>query len=228
MQIKCLLATWTESQNSSYNSKFCAGGATMEVYSFNKHNKTILYTTPFKDGTIIVKSDNAPRQQKNKTDFLYVKLGLSIYSYREVWSYKKEIKSMQESRLQKSQRQKVSINPRLRAIQIIVQRKAFCRQRILESSCAWKKLLIETCYIDMIRIYDIDVNIYQGNAQRKELSWRHFADESKAQGRQQVKDHQSYIRVCSAYLTYPSSSQQHRTTHDNSIPFKIGWQILQR
>lgn len=22
----------------------------MEVYSFNKHNKTILYTTPFKDG----------------------------------------------------------------------------------------------------------------------------------------------------------------------------------
>lgn len=43
------------------NSKFCAGGATMEVYSFNKHNKTILYTTPFKDGTIIVKSDNAPR-----------------------------------------------------------------------------------------------------------------------------------------------------------------------
>ena len=34
----------------------------MEVYSFNKHNKTILYPTTFKDGTIIVKSDNAPRQ----------------------------------------------------------------------------------------------------------------------------------------------------------------------
>ena len=75
MQIK--LATWTESQNSSYNSKFCAGGATMEeVYPFNKHNKTILYTTPFKDGTIIVKSDNAPRQQKNKTDFLICKAWL--------------------------------------------------------------------------------------------------------------------------------------------------------
>ena len=200
----------------------------MEVFPSINITKPYFIPLLLKMGQLLSKVTMHQGNRKTRLTSLYVKLGLLIYSYCEPWSYKKEIKSMQESRLQKSQRQKVSINPRLRAIQILVQRKAFCRQRILESSCAWKKLLIETCYIDMIRIYDIDVNIYQGNAQRKELSWRHFADESKAQGRQQVKDHQSYIRVCSAYLTYPSSSQQHRTTHENSIPFKIGWQILQR
>ena len=39
----------------------------------------------------------------------------------------------------KNPRKKVSINSRLKAIYIIGQRKAFCGQRIPESSCAWKE-----------------------------------------------------------------------------------------
>ena len=39
------------------------------------------------------------------------------------------------------------------------------------------------------------MNIYQSNTYRKDLNWLHFDDEPWVQGRQQVKDQQSYISV---------------------------------
>ena len=39
------------------------------------------------------------------------------------------------------------------------------------------------------------MNIYHSNTYRKDLSWLHFDDEPRVQGRQQVKDQQSCITV---------------------------------
>ena len=63
--------------------------------------------------------------------------------------------------------------------------KAFYRQRIPESSCVRK----ETVDIDIL----VQMNIYQSNTYRKDLSWLHFNNEPKVQERQQVKDQQSCI-----------------------------------
>ena len=38
-------------------------------------------------------------------------------------------------------------------------------------------------------------NIYQSNTYRKDLSWPHFDDEPRVQGKQQVKDQQTCIFV---------------------------------
>ena len=51
----------------------------------------------------------------------------------------------------------------------------------------------------------IQMNTYQSNTYRKDLSWLHFDDEPRVQERWQEKDQQSYISVFVAYLTFPSS-----------------------
>ena len=51
------------------------------------------------------------------------------------------MKSISESCLERTQKQKVFITSRLKAIQFIGQRKAFCKQRILRSSCERKETL---------------------------------------------------------------------------------------
>ena len=56
------------------------------------------------------------------------------------------MKSIKESCVERDQRIKVSINSRPKIIQIIGQRKAFCRHAILESSCMVK----ETVDIDIL------------------------------------------------------------------------------
>ena len=110
----------------------------------------------------------------------------------------------------------MSANSRLKANKIIGQRKAFYRQRIPELSCARK----ETVDIDILvtsqlgewwqknyAIYQkneetslentemepvdpAQMNIYQSNNFKKDLSWLHFDDEPRVQERQQMKDQQ--------------------------------------
>ena len=52
----------------------------------------------------------------------------------------------------------------------------------------------------------VQINIYQSNTYKKNLSWLPFDNVSRVQGRQQVKDQQSCIFVFVAYLTFPISS----------------------
>ena len=97
----------------------------------------------------------------------------------------------------------MSVNSRLKDIQIIGHRKAFDRQRIPESSCARK----ETVEIDILKtsrnadrkiMQSITItsrhplrirkwrqlDIYQSNTYRKDLSWLHFKDVPWVQERQ--------------------------------------------
>ena len=55
--------------------------------------------------------------------------------------------------------------------------------------------------------------------------WLNFDVEPRVQVRQQRKDQQSNIFVFVAYLTIPSSDQQHHPRHDSSIPCKAILQI---
>ena len=63
----------------------------------------------------------------------------------------------------------------------------------------WKKKEVET-------VEPVQINIYQSNTYRKDLSWLHFDDEPRIQETHQVKEQQSYITVSVAYLMFPSSS----------------------
>ena len=47
----------------------------------------------------------------------------------------------------------------------------------------------------------VQMNIYQSNTYRKNLSWLHFDDEPRFQERQQIKEQQPYISVFAAYRT---------------------------
>ena len=46
----------------------------------------------------------------------------------------------------------------------------------------------------------VQMNIYQSNTYRKDLSWPHFDDEPRVQEKQQVKDQQSCISVFVLHL----------------------------
>ena len=100
----------------------------------------------------------------------------------------------------------MSANLRLKAIDIIGQRKEFYRKIIPESSCAMK----ETVDIDILvtsrsgarkimqsiritsrpslKITRWNQFIYQSNPYREVLSWLHFVSEPRVQERQQVKN----------------------------------------
>ena len=51
------------------------------------------------------------------------------------------------------------------------------------------------------RAEPVQMNFYQSNTYRKDLSWLHFHDEPRVHRRQQVKDQESCISVFVAYLT---------------------------
>ena len=55
-------------------------------------------------------------------------------------------------------------------------------------------------------VVPVQMNIYQSNTYRKDLSWLRFKDKPKVQERQQVLDQESYLPVSVTWLTYPSSS----------------------
>ena len=63
--------------------------------------------------------------------------------------------SIQEICFERTYRSKMSVNSRFKATKIIGQKKAFYRQRIPESSCAWKETI------------DIDILVPSNNGDRK-------------------------------------------------------------
>ena len=65
----------------------------------------------------------------------------------------------------------------------------------------------------------VQMNIYQSNAYRKDLSSLHFDDERRVQERQQVKNQQSCISVYVAYPTIRSRNFEHQSRHGNSIQY---------
>ena len=71
----------------------------------------------------------------------------------------------------------------------------------------------------------VQMDIYQSNTYRKDLSWPHFASWPGVQERQQVKDQQNCISVSVANLAIPSGYQEHEPRHDNSIPYMVVWQL---
>ena len=96
----------------------------------------------------------------------------------------------------------MSINFRLKAIYIISQRKTFCGQRIPESSCERKETVDIEILITSRRNSDrkimqpiritselaepvqpVQMNIYQSNSYRNDLSWLHFDDEPRVKRR---------------------------------------------
>ena len=66
-------------------------------------------------------------------------------------------------------------------------------------------------------------NIYERNTYRKDLSWPHFNNEPRIQGKQQVKRQQSCIFVFVAFLTIPSSNYGYQPRRDNSIQYIDIW-----
>ena len=126
---------------------------------------------------------------------------------------------------------------------LIGQRKAFYEERIPESSYVMKETVdIEILVIsrngdrsnneytflknkEVETVEPVQMNIYQSNIYRKDLSWLHFKDEPRVQERQQVKDQKSKISVFPSYLTFSSSGYEHQPRHDNSIQCKAVWYI---
>ena len=111
----------------------------------------------------------------------------------------KKNKKMSKSKQRKLVRNpKVSVNSRLKAIQIIGERKALCGQRIPEFSYARKEtvdtdILLTSMYGDRIimqyirilsgssyqkkkaeTVQPVKINIYQSNTYKNNLSWQHF------------------------------------------------------
>ena len=115
------------------------------------------------------------------------------------------------------------------------QRKAFCKQRILDSSCAWKGTVDIEIFITLgivahknhtswlnnkwTSYMDKEIgpgqlfqwNIYQSLNYRKDFGCPHFDNELKFQEKQQVKVQQCYIPVLIACPTYASKSHNSRT-----------------
>ena len=52
----------------------------------------------------------------------------------------------------------------------------------------------------------VQINIYQSNIDRKDLSWLYYDDEPMVQERHQAKEQKSYISVSVAYPTIPRSN----------------------
>ena len=68
-----------------------------------------------------------------------------------------------------------------------------------ENSCNLSEYRVEP-------VEPVQMNTYQSNAYRKELSWPHFDDKPRVEERQQAKDEQSYVSTFVAYLTIPKSN----------------------
>ena len=51
----------------------------------------------------------------------------------------------------------------------------------------------------------VQMNIYQSNNYRKDLSWLHVDNDPEVQEKEQVMDQQSYISVFVVYITIQSS-----------------------
>ena len=74
-------------------------------------------------------------------------------------------------------------------------------------------------------VEQVQMNIYQSNTYRKDLSVLHFDDEPGAQERQKLKDQQSCISIFVTQLASPSTNYKHQPRYDNSIPCMAVQQI---
>ena len=61
-------------------------------------------------------------------------------------------------------------------------------------------------YKEVEPVQPIQMNFYQSNTYRKDLSWLHFNNEPRVQDRQQVKDQQACISIFVADPAIPSSN----------------------
>ena len=127
----------------------------------------------------------------------------------------------------------MSINSRLKAIHIIGQRKAFCWQRIPESSCARKEtadieILITSrrkgdrkmmqpiritsewnCYKyeEKEPVQPVQMDIYQSSSYRKDLNWLHFDDEGfKRLNKRRTNTHKT-TNICGKKKIFTASPQ---------------------
>ena len=105
----------------------------------------------------------------------------------------------------------MSINSSLNAIQIIGQRRAFCRHRILASNCVRRESVLVpsrngeknhatcknsewTCHKneEVEQVQPVQMNNQLSNNYKIDLTWLQFDDEPGVQKRQQKKEQQSY------------------------------------
>ena len=86
------------------------------------------------------------------------------------------------------------------------QRKAFYKQRIQESRCAWKETVNRDILIKFRNhppkegkepVQSIQMSIYESNTYREDLCWLHFEVDPRVQERQRMKDKQliQYMQV---------------------------------
>ena len=68
------------------------------------------------------------------------------------------------------------------------------------------------------QVQPVQMNIYQNNTYGKDLTWQCFSNEPRVQKWKLGKDQQSCISTFVAYLTCPSSNQEHQPRHDHGIP----------
>ena len=123
----------------------------------------------------------------------------------------------------------MSVNSRLKAIQIIGQRKAFYRQKIPEPSCT-RKETIDTDILVTFRNDDNNHTIYQSNEQtflkkkekepaqtvlksiyqsntyKKDLSWPNFDNEPKG-SREAASEELTVLHICFCSLSNNSKQQ---------------------
>ena len=74
----------------------------------------------------------------------------------------------------------------------------------------------------------VQINMYQSNTYRKDLSWLHFDDEARVQERQQVKNLQPYISVFVVYPTISSdfkfnSRERTEKSKSKAVPFVVNY-----
>ena len=56
-------------------------------------------------------------------------------------------------------------------------------------------------------IQPVQMNIYQSNTYKKDLTWLHFDNEPMVKEKQQVKDQQTCLSIFVVYLAIPSGNQ---------------------
>ena len=114
------------------------------------------------------------------------------------------------------------IDSRLKTIKIMNQRKAFYKQRIQESRCAWKETVNRDILIKFRNhppkegkepVQSIQMSIYESNTYREDLCWLHFEVDPRVQERAANEGQ-------AAYSIYASSSWKYQSRNGTSISLR--------
>ena len=68
----------------------------------------------------------------------------------------------------------------------------------------------------------VQMNIFERNADKKDLSWPSFGDGRQVLGKRQVREQKPYVLACP---TYPRTNWEYLPKHGHSISFKVTWLI---